>query len=547
MVWAKGRLYKDWWFPIFDGYIMSPQVGNAQGFQTITLNCKDTLELARISHEMINPAIIQIEEFRKQTAINIFSQPLFGLDDRTIFNLMFHGGAVIYDPNKESSDRLIKPDDPMVQALWKNKENKMGQQSQFLNFTALGNFGKATEESKVVTPDVLINNKAIHKDMISMDKCVKEVSHTTRPRYTSAWGRRITPYRIFNLQAPQVFTSEFSSRLDVIRDVSGMVYNELYVDGYGTVHYHPMRLKNEFLKFHAIYDVKDINNKAVEKKLLHPFLGSQFIGKEEILNDNSILNVEEMVTFLRLFGIHPVIGEAQSIKIGLVGSAIDEKYMARFGYRRREIKNMLFNYNPTLQDYGSGKSFKFLDLAAESLLRFANAELYTRSSSIIFRPELDIALPAYYVEDNSVFYVQNISHDITIGDTASTTINANMGRKDYQAPPDLLSFILTSEKMYKTSGSFYSWKNEDDKIETYHKQEEEMYKVPFKDYSEISKKEQDQLDNLADIGIGTDKEVKEARRKENQEKLDATKTTREQAQREKEMTKLQNNILKGFE
>lgn len=549
MVWAKGRLYKDWWFPIFDGYIMTAQPATAQGFTTITLNCRDVLELARISHEMINPAIIQIEEFRKQTAINIFSQPLFGLDDRTIFNLMFHGGAVIYDPSKESSDRLLKPDDPAVQALWKNTENSMGKQSQFLNFTALGTFGKATEDSKLTTPDALVKSKAIHKDSLSMNKCVQQVSHTKRQRYTSAWGRRITPYRIFNLQAPQIFTSEFSSRLDTIRNVAGMVYNELYVDGYGTIHYHPMRLANEFLKFHAIYDVTDKDNKAIEKKLLHPFLGSQFIGKEEIINDNSMLNVEELVTFLRLFGINPVLGEKESVLLGLVGSAIDEKHMQRFGYRRREVKNALFNYNPTLQDYGSGKSFKFLDLAAESLLRYANAELYTRSSSIIFRPEFDIALPVYFIDDNNVFYVQNISHDITIGDTATTTINANMGRKDFQSPPDLLSFILTSEKMYNTSGKYYIWKNEEDDIEVYHRQEEELYKVPFKDWvKRTSKKEQDEIDEwAARSGIGTKKEVKAARKKEKQEELAATKVTREQAQRRKEMDAIERRILGGSE
>ncbi|KKL91351.1 hypothetical protein LCGC14_1895580, partial [marine sediment metagenome] len=166
MVWGKGRLYKDWWFPIFDGYITSMEPSENAGFSQLTINCRDTLELARIATEMVNPSIIQIAEIMKQTGINIHSQPFYGIDHLEIFSAMFHGGQMSYDP--ETSRRILKLEDPAF---------KRGSS---VNFSSIGNFKKASDaDASSEEPERVADNfTAIHSDDMSLAVAIRATSHT---------------------------------------------------------------------------------------------------------------------------------------------------------------------------------------------------------------------------------------------------------------------------------------------------------------------------------------------------------------------------------
>ena len=58
MVWAKGRFYKDWWFPIFDGYVMSVEPSDNNGFAQLTITCRDLVEgYSGIDKELITKVL----------------------------------------------------------------------------------------------------------------------------------------------------------------------------------------------------------------------------------------------------------------------------------------------------------------------------------------------------------------------------------------------------------------------------------------------------------------------------------------------------------
>jgi hypothetical protein len=155
--------------------------------------------------------------------------------------------------------------------------------------------------------------------------------------------------------------------------------------------------------------------------------------------------LEELITFLRVSGEDETIqGGDSSQLIGLYGSSTDKKMLARYGYRRQEVQNNLFNMNVEIV---KGK-VSFLDVAAAVLMQFMNAELFTRQTVVAFRPELEIASPVFFTEDNSVFYINSVDHNITVGGDATTSINCSFGRKDYELPPDLNSFLLQTQVAY---------------------------------------------------------------------------------------------------
>jgi len=431
-IWGRGRLYKNWYFPIFDGYIVSTSPKDANGFVEYDIMCKDVLELARISTEMINPALIQLAEKKNVNAVNMLVKPFYGHDHFEIVKSMFLGGRLKFDPQ----DRSIKADagatrEPATMDI------------DTLPLSKLENFDEATDETitgvkKLITE---LDMTAIHKNKFTFDAMVNYVSHRTRTRKFIAWGDKITPYRIWTIQSPRTFTSTFSNRLDIISEVSKMTYYDFFVDGCGNVHYHPMRLINNYLVSNACCsftsDLKYWHNRV--------FPHVQVINQEETFQSTSVLNLEELITFLRVSGEDETIqGGDSSQLIGLYGSSTDKKMLARYGYRRQEVQNNLFNMNVEIV---KGK-VSFLDVAAAVLMQFMNAELFTRQTVVAFRPELEIASPVFFTEDNSVFYINSVDHNITVGGDATTSINCSFGRKDYELPPDLNSFLLQTQVAY---------------------------------------------------------------------------------------------------
>lgn len=426
-VWATGRLYKDYYFPMFTGYIMFASQGNSAGYTSIQLVAKDILELARVSTDNINPALIQYAEATISKAINIMGQPLYGHDHFDIVKSLLAGGRLELSAEKRKLQTDITP-------------NSKDQKSNSLEFTQLADFEVVKDGSTKELEDVIskrgipINELTTYNMWYSIKK---------RPKLLM-WGNNMTPYRTFMLSSPQIYSSNFSSRLQILEEVANICYYDFYVDGDGNFNYHPMRLTNDFLEKWYINISSDGSTKEY---FLNPFRYTNVISNDELTNNSSSFNIEELCTFLHLEGT-PDFDKLDNITQGLFGKAWDKSKMRKYGFRRKSCSNQMLNYNFTLF-----KNITFLDLAAYSLIKWINAELYTRSANMIFRPEIELCMPTYFVEDNSIFYVNSISHTITIGGDASTAINGNMGRKDYESPPDLMSYLLLQEKLYSSLSS----------------------------------------------------------------------------------------------
>jgi hypothetical protein len=450
-IWGRGRLYKNWWFPIFDGFIVATNPTDSNGFVEYKIDCKDVLELARISVEMINPAIQQEAEDKKVNAINLLSKPFYGHDHFTIVTTMLKGGHLVYDPQARvnqvqekfnvdiSRKQTIKeaPPNPKV-----DDPEHAPQKEDGLPLTALGNFDPVEGDNFKLIEG--LDEIGVPNDVFTEKHRLDYVSRE-RKRKILTWGDKITPYRIWTLQSPDLFASTFATRLDVLTEVASKVYYDFFVDGCGNVHYHPMRLTNDFLMNNAsYYDPSAPNNKRFNPR---SFPHAQVIVPEETFSVNSSLNIEELVTFLRVTGVDEVVQSTAPELLTLYGSARDKQMIAKYGYRRKEINNTLFNLNENIAE-----KITFLDVAAMVMMQFANAELYTRQQVIAFRPELELASPVIFSEDNNVFYINSIDHNFVVGGDATTNINCSFGRRDVELPPDLNSLILATQTVYDLKG-----------------------------------------------------------------------------------------------
>jgi len=466
-VWARGRFYDNYYFPIYHGYIVAVSHKDTEGFAELEIMCKDVLELARVSSEMINPALIQLAEDRKINAVNLQAKPFYGHDHIEIIKSMFIGGRLQYDPSHKTRQDQIKrllgkANDSRVDAVAQsitgsviigaaavaavlqkyNTKNK-------LNLMELEKFEYFNADYNREQYEHALDSRAIPKDKFSLKEVMRRSNHRdTRPKLLIS-GEKITPYRIWSIQSPKIFQSDFSSRLDVVKEVASTVYYDFYVDGAGNVHYHPFKLTNDYLINDTIYDSGTNQHKNI-------FPGVNVVGPEEATAVNPSVNFEELITFLRLTGTDPVLPIEAELG-GILGAAIDRRFLQRFGYRRMNVSNPLFNYNFSLDPKDSTRKatggLTFADLAAASLLRYHNAELFTKEATMIFRPELEVAQPVYFTDDKTVFYLNALTHSITIGGDATTTINCSFGRKSYEIPADLQSFVLLTQKVFDSPGA----------------------------------------------------------------------------------------------
>ena len=433
-VWARGRIYSDFMFPLYTGYITRITHTNDQGFTTFKIDGRDALELARISFENINPSLVQSGQ-ANQSDLNFFSKSFYGLDHMDIVRSMFLGGAAIWD---EKSNRIMS-----IEALTSNTVVDGPK------IYPIGTFLAADEEPGNLTPAEVVDNRSVHVDSFSP---LLMLGRLRFDKFICAWGYNLTPFRPFGNASRDVFTSNFSNRLDILKNVAANVYYDFYVDGAGHVHYHPMRLANDFLFYDSFYpsSVPVPGGTSGTKLNLHAhnFPFSQVVSSEELTSLSATKNIEELKTYCRFEGAPSVEGMEPTLA-DIVGSARDDINLVRFGYRYEGKNIPMVNENFSVKDKNSSQPKKILDIIAKVFLDFANGELYSMTASMLFRPELEISLPIYLVDNKEIFYIQSITHTIEIGSNASTVINASFGRWEEEPEVDMLSYMLHTELLDK--------------------------------------------------------------------------------------------------
>lgn len=459
-VWAKGRFYRNYYFPIFDGYISSVSTPDNQGFAEVQITCKDVLELARISNEMVRPSLIKQAEVKNIDTLNFQAMPFYNHDHVEIVKRIFLGGKLSFVKGNNEVQDSVRLAEQAVQTQSERAAQQAG--STGLDFMKLENFNYigSDESGFSVKINSYYNSLAIRKTEMSILEIVRRTSHKENPRNLILWGGEITPYRIFNINDNvDMFKSDFSSRLDVLNEVSELIYHDFYVDGAGNVHFHPQRMSNNFL-------LKDIitysDDSLIQTDIIWP--GANVLGPEEVISCSSMLNIDELVTHLKVVGQDDSVADVDELGC-LVGRAVHRKYLNRFGYRRELVICQLFNSNFNVDGDVKNKDktagLTFGNLLAGCMLVYKNAELYTKEVSLVFRPELTLCRPVFFTEDKTIFYVNSISHSINIGGDATTTINCSFGRKEDETPVDLFNFMVATQKIFKLRKSGQSIDSKD--------------------------------------------------------------------------------------
>jgi len=500
-IYMRGR-FVNRMYPVFTGYITHTSYSNKGGYWSITVDCTDTLKLLSINPINVNPGIaerrifgrvFEIEEERKEIGFK-FSAWAFPFTNLTL---------------EETIKYLIEG------TAGKGIEKEVGR-------IAIDGIGTLEMWwNPILETDEEKSSKKVPKPL------KYEISPYSffKPKVKICTQYHITPYKYMDLATRQMFSSEMVSRLDVIREITERTFHEFFADEVGDFVLIPMRLNYQFLKG----DFVDKSGLARFPSRADVDDGTYILMDDELLNLNVSFSDKEVYTAVDVYGEYPfATGSNEYVEWAMRGFAQDPFLLRRLGLRwlrqkiplinnldlllqndkkmlenlqkqrddlmemlqkegdpkkREEIENKLrlieelVNSSLNVRKKSGGDIQALLNSFADAWMRFINSKAYSGSASLILRPEMVPAKPVYIPDRKEIFYIDSVTHTISVGGNATTELSLIFGRK-VDETVDFMDDLMKLHSPEKIPESI--WKNIATVAKEYEKKKEEESKKRVK-------------------------------------------------------------------
>jgi hypothetical protein len=501
-IYMRGR-FVNRMYPVFTGYITHTSYFNKGGYWGITVDCTDTLKLLSINPINVNPGIVErrlfgrvfeIEEERKEVGFR-FSAWAFPFTNLTLEETIKYliEGTAKKEIEKETG--RISIDGIGTLEMWWNPILE-------------------TDEEK--------SSKKVPRPLRY------EISPYSffNPKVKICTQYQITPYKYMDLANRQMFFSEMVSRLDVIREITERTFHEFFADEVGDFVLIPMRLNYWFLKFDFVGKGKG-KGIVLERFPARADVddGTYILMDDELLNLNVSFSDKEVYTAVDIYGEYPfATGSNEYVEWAMRGFAQNPVLLSRLGLRWLRQKIPLINnldlllqndkkmmeelqkqrdaLTEMLQKEGDPKrreeienklrlieelAKKSLDVRkkskndvqaslntfADAWMMFINSKAYSGSATLILRPEMVPAKPVYIPDREEIFYIDSVTHTISVGGNATTELSLIVGRKVYEAA-DFMDDLMKLHSPEKIPASI--WENMANVAKDYEKKKEEEAK-----------------------------------------------------------------------
>lgn len=459
-IYMKSR-FKNELIPVFTGYVTDFTYSDSSGFLSISLGCTDVTKLLEINPINIAPAIV---EWRA------FGQPLFDKDGR------FRGRVVANVFTQMTAENILKTLILGTQGAPQRLIN--------LGISSVDGLGVAREVRKqlLVKEQTENDNKAgaIREKRNIVNYFYRIIPASVFKPELIYGATKIVPYLYLDMAESPIFQSDIVSRMDVIRDLSDRTYHEFFADEVGNFWFVPLRLNPAFLIYDIILDKK---KESSFKRIKNVDPRTYILTEDEIISASFTVNDRAMVSAVDVFGEYPFTegGAGNDIMTwALRGFYTDSKLVRQIGVRWQRVKMPLLNnlnlalsgelvraleqkQITQLREAGKTKEADelkqkmnrvlammranssnlqgLLNQLAKVYLQYLNSTAYTSSVSLVLRPEMNVAKPVYFPNRKELFYIDSISHSITVGSEASTKLTLSSGRKEDEIV-DFVDLIL---------------------------------------------------------------------------------------------------------
>lgn len=391
------------YYPIFWGLIGDVSDNYSNGEHSVTISCHDILKWWEICKMNVNPSFTGPNP---QQSRSIFGNVFFGknpydviwsLAQQSFGDVIVGTGSLISlykEANQKSTFNAALSD---IMLYWSQRFRRIRS-----NLLLYG-----------------VNGVAVRGDALN-EKYRKEGKNKPGPFASSAVATanggvdgsqmvfdptdpKVTAFRTQFSQAGQVnfWQSEYQTKLELANAAKEAIGFEFYMDVTGDIVFKP-----------PFYNLDIISNKPVS-----------WIQDIDVIDWNFSESEAEVVTQLVLqgsFGGNVEYGFSEEATP--FTSVTDYHLLRKYGWRS-DTYNSEFMANPMLMFYHG------LDI-----LDRRNSRRFRGSVTIPFRPELRLGFPVYIAPKDQVWYISGISHSISFGGRAQTTLTLTARRSKFIAP-----------------------------------------------------------------------------------------------------------------
>lgn len=401
------------YYPIFWGLVTEVSDNYASGEHTVTISCADILKWWELCKMNINPA---------------FTQQGGQLGRNYIHGTLFNANVydVIWTLAQQSFGDIVQATGSLVSTFREQtrKEAFNRAKGSIINYWTQrfqqmrGNLLLYGTRGAAVRGDLLYASQKNPVGNISQkwaSQAVRQANGGTESSQLYFNPDDVVPFRsnLGNAGQPNFWQSEYQSKLELANACKEAVGFEFYMDVTGDIVFKP-----------PFYNLDVLSNKPVS-----------WIQDIDIIDWGFSDSEAEVITHLQMQGSF----EGGAMDMGVTSDyntpytqVIDYHLLRKYGWRTQ-------TYNAEYLSNTQAMFYMGLDL----LDRY-NSKRHRATVTVPIRPELRLGFPVYIAPKDQIWYIQGISHSITMGGRAQTQLTLTAKRSKFTAPRGIGSLDLVS-------------------------------------------------------------------------------------------------------
>lgn len=404
------------YYPIFWGIVTEVSDAYSGGEHTFSINCSDILKWWELCKMNVNPAFT---EAVGQGGRSIFGNVFFGMNPYDVIWTLAQqsfGDVVVgtgsltslvneKNPNLKSNFRYALGD---IMQYWNERFSKIRS-----NLMLYGTTGNAVR-GDVIQSAYQNKKSTFGKPFASQMVRQANGGSATQMDFDPA-DPSVVAFRAQGMQAGQVnfWQTEYQTKLELANAAKEAIGFEFYCDMTGDIVFKP-----------PFYNLDVLSNKPVS-----------WIQDIDVIDWDFSDSEAEVVTQIQLQGNY-----TGNIDWGMPEEATpntsvtDYHLLRKYGWRSQTF-NSEFMSDPKLMFY-----------VGLDLLDRYNSKRHRGTVNIPLRPELRLGFPIYIAPKDQIWYIQGISHNISYGGRAQTSLTLTAKRNKFLAPKGIGTIQLTGYK-----------------------------------------------------------------------------------------------------
>jgi len=400
------------YYPIFWGMITDVGDNYSGGEHTISINCADILKWWEICQMNVNPAFTQTAG---QLGRNLFGNVFFGsnpydviwtLAQQSFGDIVVASGSLVSMNKEEGQKETFNAALSDIMLYWQKRFSRIRS-----NLLLYGTQGTAVRGDTLY--DRFNTTKPeMGKPFASQVVRVANGGQTAGQMTFDPTDPEVTAMRTQGTNAGQVnlWQSEYQTKLEAANTAKNAIGFEFFMDVDGSIVFKP-----------PFYNLDVLPNKPVS-----------WIQDIDIIDWDFSESEAEVVTQLTIQG-----GFAGNVDWGVgedlvpFTSVTDYHLLRKYGWRQHSFSSEFLGDTQLMFYVGM------------DMLDRLNSKRHRGTITIPCRPELRMGFPVYVASKDQIWYVSGISHNISFGGRATTTLSVTAKRQKFIAPKGIGTMSVT--------------------------------------------------------------------------------------------------------